>query len=106
MLENGVVSGTSFSYILVTTRNPALDQLSVGACLGSDPFPAELMRTKFRFGVLDDADADNSLRRDVALLGERPAHCAFGTEAQTSWIVKGRTYAGLRGVGPKKKKVD
>jgi hypothetical protein len=106
MLENGVVSGTSFSRILVTTRNPALDQLSVGACLGSDPFPTELMRTKFRFGVLDDADADNSLHRDVALLGERPAHCAFGTEAQTSRIVKGTTYAGLRGVGPKKKKVD
>lgn len=104
MLENRVVSGTSFSRILVTTRNPALDRLSVGACLGGDPFPAELMQAKFRFGVLDDIDADYSLQRDEMLQGGGPvAHCAFGTEAQTSQIVKERRYAGLRGIGLKKK---
>ncbi|KAF3003490.1 hypothetical protein E8E13_004348 [Curvularia kusanoi] len=44
--QNGVASDTLFSRILVTTRNPTLDHLSVGACLGGDPFPKELRKTK------------------------------------------------------------
>ena len=43
--QNGVASDVLFSRIMVTTRNPTLDQLSVGACLGGDPFPKELVQT-------------------------------------------------------------
>jgi hypothetical protein len=90
LLENGIASDTGFSRIMVTTRNPTLDGLSAGACLGGDPFPAELKKTKLRFGVLDPGSTDNPWN-GVDGVG----HCAFGTEAQTSMIIKGRRYAGL-----------
>jgi hypothetical protein len=99
MYDNGVSSDTVFSRIMTTTRNPTLDRLSVGACLGSDPFPKELERTKLRFGVLDENGGERGWRResnDVWICGEKVGHCAFGTEVQIGEIVKGRNYAGLR----------
>lgn len=50
--RNGIASDISFSRVLVTTRNPALDRISHGACLGGDPFPEQLYRTRLRFGEL------------------------------------------------------
>jgi hypothetical protein len=101
MYSNGVASDTVFSRIMTTTRNPTLDRLSVGACLGSDPFPKELERTKLRFGVLDeDGRRTGEWRRNPAeevwVGGEKIGHCAFGTEQQIGEIVKGKSYAGLR----------
>jgi hypothetical protein len=90
LLENGVTSDTGFSRIMATTRNPTLDRLSVGACLGGDPFPSELRKTKLRFGVLDPGSGDG-----VWSGVDSAGHCAFGTEAQTGMIIKGRRYAGL-----------
>lgn len=87
--QNGVASDTLFSRILVTTRNPTLDHLSVGACLGGDPFPKELRETKLRFGVLNEDEP-----REGPL--GRVEHCCFGTRGETSNIVKGNNYAGLR----------
>jgi hypothetical protein len=100
MFENGVSSDTVFSRIMTTTRNPTLDRLSVGACLGSDPFPKELERTKLRFGVLDENSSRNGDWRrdssnDVWVEGEKIGHCAFGTEQQIGEIIKGKSYAGL-----------
>ncbi|KAH6614010.1 hypothetical protein C7974DRAFT_68531 [Boeremia exigua] len=87
--QNGVASDTLFSRILVTTRNPTLDHLSVGACLGGDPFPKELRETKLRFGVLlEDEPREGPLGR--------VEHCCFGTRGETSNIVKGNNYAGLK----------
>lgn len=90
---NGIASDIGFSRILVTTRNPLLDDLSVGACLGNSPFPAELSRTKLRFGVLEEGAYDESVGDQGGLQGVQIAHCAFGTEAQTGQVVVGRTYA-------------
>ncbi|XPS99849.1 hypothetical protein M3J09_009017 [Ascochyta lentis] len=87
--QNGVASDTLFSRILVTTRNPTLDHLSVGACLGGDPFPKELRETKLRFGVLLEEEP-----REGPL--GRVEHCCFGTRGETKDIVKGHNYAGLR----------
>lgn len=87
--QNGVASDTLFSCILVTTRNPTLDHLSVGACLGGDPFPKELRETKLRFGVLLEEES-----REGPL--GRVEHCCFGTTGETTDIVKGHTYAGLK----------
>jgi hypothetical protein len=87
--QNGVASDTLFSRILVTTRNPTLDHLSVGACLGGDPFPKELRETKLRFGVLIEEEP-----REGPL--GRVEHCCFGTRGETGDIVKGNNYAGLR----------
>jgi hypothetical protein len=86
--QNGVASDVLFSRIMVTTRNPTLDHLSVGACLGGDPFPKELTETKLRFGVLLE---DNPREGPLGAV----EHCCFGTVGETKEIVKGGTYAGL-----------
>ncbi|KAL6710201.1 hypothetical protein ACN47E_009147 [Coniothyrium glycines] len=89
LYKNGVASDVLFSRIMVTTRNPTLDHLSVGACLGGDPFPRELTKTKLRFGVLLEDDPREGPFGKVE-------HCTFGTVGETKEIVKGGTYAGLR----------
>ncbi|KAI9675957.1 MAG: hypothetical protein M1829_003195 [Trizodia sp. TS-e1964] len=97
--SNGISSDTSFSRIMVTTRNATLDQLSVGACLGGDPFPKALTQVRLRFGVLredDGEEAEESGSARGVLYGARVQHCAFGTEAETRDVVKGGLYAGLR----------
>ncbi|CAN9193893.1 unnamed protein product [Alternaria alternata] len=85
LYENGVASDVLFSRIMATTRNPTLDHLSVGACLGGDPFPKELTRTKLRFGVLLEDDPREGPLGKVE-------HCCFGTMGETKEIVKGGTY--------------
>lgn len=89
LYQNGVASDVLFSRILATTRNPTLDHLSVGACLGGDPFPPELIKTKLRFGVLLEDDPKEGPLGKVE-------HCCFGTVGETKEIVKGGTYAGLK----------
>ncbi|KAF2473882.1 uncharacterized protein BDR25DRAFT_301962 [Lindgomyces ingoldianus] len=95
IFQNGVASDTQFSRIMVTTRNPTIDRLSVGACLGGDPFPKELRETKLRFGVLLEDDHREGPFGNVE-------HCCFGAAGETKDIVKYGTYAGLR----KWRKVD
>ncbi|KAJ4319842.1 hypothetical protein N0V94_003712 [Neodidymelliopsis sp. IMI 364377] len=81
-------SRTMLVRILVTTRNPTLDHLSIGACLGGDPFPKELRETKLRFGVLlEDEPREGPLGK--------VEHCCFGTRGETKDIIKGNNYAGL-----------
>jgi len=89
IFQNGVSSDIQFSRILVTTRNPTLDRLSVGACLGGDPFPKELTQTKLRFGVLLEDDV-----REGPL--GRVEHCCFGAAGEVKGIVKNGIYAGLK----------
>jgi hypothetical protein len=89
LYRNGVASDVLFSRIMATTRNPTLDHLSVGACLGGDPFPKELTKTKLRFGVLVEDDPREGPLGKVE-------HCCFGTMGETKEIVKGGTYAGLK----------
>lgn len=93
MVNNGVSSDTVFSRIMTTTRNPTLDRLSVGACLGSDPFPKELERTKLRFGVLDEETGGETV---FSAGGTRIEHCGFGTEDEIGPITKGKPYAGMK----------
>jgi hypothetical protein len=98
--ENGISSDTMFSRILVTTRNPTLDRLAHGACLGGDPFPKVLKQVKLRFGVLDEEGTTGTSREDddrpSVLYGMQVEHCAFGIESETKPIIKGGLYAGLR----------
>ncbi|CAI6275134.1 unnamed protein product [Periconia digitata] len=89
IFQNGVASDTLFSRIMVTTRNPTLDQLSVGACLGGDPFPKELTKTKLRFGVLNE---ENPREGPYGVVG----HCCFGSAGEVREIEKRGTYAGLK----------
>ena len=93
--SNGISSDTLFSRILVTTRNPTLDNLSRGACLGSDPFPPELEETKLRFGELHEGGVSSAAGLGLSGFDGKPRHCAFGTVHETTDIVKGELYAGL-----------
>jgi len=90
--QDGATFSVGFSRILVTTRNQTLDDISRGACLGNDPFPMELMRTKIQFGVLNDfSEAEYVGAEGVQAIG----HCTFGVPSEISAIQRGVPYAGL-----------
>ncbi|KAL2837254.1 hypothetical protein BJY01DRAFT_46869 [Aspergillus pseudoustus] len=78
MHRNGVSQDTSFSTVLLTTRNPELDNLAIGQCLGSDKISDEVRNIQLRFGQIE---GDREYR-----------HAAFGTKASVTPIVKGRDY--------------
>jgi hypothetical protein len=93
IFRDGATFSVGFSRILVTTRNQTLDDISRGACLGNDPFPMELMRTKLQFGVLNDhGEMEYMGAEGVQGIG----HCAFGVPSEVSPIVRGVPYAGLK----------
>jgi hypothetical protein len=82
--RNGMCSDTTFSKILVTTRNPHLDRIVrryPGVALGGDPIPKALEETRLRFGVVLDRGPDGN-GRFVA------RHTAFGLEEETALINK------------------
>ncbi|KAF3930517.1 hypothetical protein ABW19_dt0201463 [Dactylella cylindrospora] len=72
LYKNGLVSEISFSQVLVTTRNPELDDLSKGNCLGkSDLYPRGLYNVNLRLGELKKQD-------DKIGQSTGAAHVAFG----------------------------
>jgi hypothetical protein len=77
--RNGVSQGTSFSSVLMTTRNPELDRLVTGHCLGSEPLKDEIGKVRLQFGEIEGAD----LRR---------RHAAFGTKDSVTALSKGEDY--------------
>ncbi|PSN68309.1 hypothetical protein BS50DRAFT_492588 [Corynespora cassiicola Philippines] len=107
--EDGTTFSEGFSRIMVTTRNPTLDEISRGACLGNDPFPMELMRTRLKFGVLGGPSEMEYM--GVGAEGwQGYGHCAFGVPAEVAPIQKGVPYAGLHykreTIEVKKEKID
>ncbi|KAK0724284.1 hypothetical protein B0H67DRAFT_550094 [Lasiosphaeris hirsuta] len=52
LLQNGISSSTSFSTVMLTTRNPDLDELAVGHWLGAKPLPGDINGVRLRFGML------------------------------------------------------
>jgi hypothetical protein len=97
--QDGTTFSTGFSRILVTTRNTTLDDISRGACLGNDPFPMELMRTRLKFGVLADGNENEYMAGDGYQGGsgyQGVGHCAFGVASEIGPIRRGVPYAGLR----------
>lgn len=91
--QDGTTFSMGFSRFPVTTRNTTLDEISRGACLGNDPFPKDLMRTRLKFGVLPTGfeyhGSGGGYVQDVG-------HCAFGVPSEIRPIVGGGSYAGLR----------
>lgn len=81
--ENGVSQSTAFSSVLVTTRNPELDQLAVGHCFGRDPIGKEIGEAKLRFGEIP-AGAGAGFR-DYR-------HAAFGMKWSVTGLTKGEKY--------------
>lgn len=94
LIANGITSDTTFSKILVTTRNRTIDRLVEeyeGVCLGGDPFPKELENTQLRFGVIDEKSTQER--------GKNHKHAAFGTVDEVIPIQKGDSYARLSASG-------
>ena len=50
--QNGVSYVSSFSAIVATTRNPDLDSLTEGQCLGAVPLSEDIGGAKLRFGMI------------------------------------------------------
>jgi len=49
---NGVSHDTTFFTTMAATRNPELDDLLKGQCLGASPIPKELAHQKLQYGVV------------------------------------------------------
>lgn len=79
---NGVASDTSFSTVLLTTRNPSLDRLTAGGCIGGKPLPVELGKLKLRFGELATETSADGI-----------GHTAMGVEGEISRIRKRGKYS-------------
>ena len=100
--QDGTTFSTGFSRILVTTRNTTLDDISRGACLGNDPFPVELMRTRLQFGVLSEGNemegyaGGDGYGYQGAGGVQGVGHCAFGVPAEVGPVCRGVAYAGVR----------
>ncbi len=93
--QDGTTFSTGFSRILAATRNPFLDQISEGACLGNDPFPEELMQRKVQFGSLqEDVLLEDMQNGDGSY--ESVGHCAFGDPTTIAPIRRGVLYRGLK----------
>ncbi|CAG8909080.1 unnamed protein product [Penicillium egyptiacum] len=76
--ENGVSQNVSFSSMLLTTRNPELDHLANGNCLGSFELEKEIGETKLRFGEIEGS--------------EQYKRAAFGTKGSVTALSKGKAY--------------
>ncbi|EWC48580.1 hypothetical protein DRE_01802 [Drechslerella stenobrocha 248] len=75
VMKNGVVTELSFSQVVATTRNPELDELMRGNCVGNNQLkPSSLYDVKLRLGEL----------------GEE--HAAFGTPESVTTIRRGARY--------------
>jgi hypothetical protein len=88
LISNGVYHDGSFSTIMATTRNPDLDALSQGACLGGRKDIAE---NNLMFGVLTQNES-SEIKGTVSYdSGYRAAarHVAFGLEGYVVRLRKG-----------------
>ena len=76
-ITNGYSASTSFSRIMLTTRNPDLDHLSEGRCLPTLPLGKELGTVKLRYGLLKTG------------AGGDHKHAAFGYAEEITELKKG-----------------
>lgn len=87
LFSNGVSYRTSFSTIVATTRNNALDDIMIGSSLGGDAMRKDVMRTKLRFGVIDED-------RGEVVTGEAETsdhqRAGFGLEDKVTTLEKGK----------------
>lgn len=83
--QNGVSSSMNFSTILRTTRNPTLDGLVGGGCLGGDPIPEGLGKLRLKFGELRTEGEE--------IGGSRAGHVAMGIEGEVVPIRRGGLYS-------------
>lgn len=69
LVENGYSASTTFSSILLTTRNADLDDLARGHCLGEFPLAKDVGDTRLRYGILRSQDDDVDVSESHACFG-------------------------------------
>lgn len=87
LMRNGVCSSMTVSALLRTTRNPTLDRLLVGTCLGAVPPPMELGELRLKFGEVRTGDG---FTKEVGVGGI--GHVALGVEGEVFPIRNGARY--------------
>ncbi|KAL3443119.1 hypothetical protein BJX65DRAFT_209519 [Aspergillus insuetus] len=90
LARNGVAQNTTFSSVLLTTRNPELDSLAVGHCLGRDELEEEVGKVRLRFGEVRLGGGEGHTGDTLGMSSGR--HAAFGTRGNVRAIVKGGEY--------------
>ncbi|KAK4184989.1 hypothetical protein QBC35DRAFT_390507 [Podospora australis] len=87
IVQNGYVAETNFSTFLVTTRNPDLDKMARGSCLGALPVDKEVTKTKLRFGktVSNEEGGDGD--------ASQATHAAFGFDDRVVELQRGKNYS-------------
>lgn len=87
----GMRTGGMFSQILVTTRNPRLDELSQGNSLSSSG-AVLLSKQPLRLGELKKDNYGGGDGDDPGVVGRGTGHAAFGPREQVLSLVKARKY--------------
>jgi hypothetical protein len=77
--RNGIPQNNSFSSFLMTMRNPELDRLAAGHCLGSEPLKGGFDKVRLQFGEIEGANL-------------RYRHAAVGTKGSVKALSKGEDY--------------
>ncbi|KAJ0423246.1 hypothetical protein BJY00DRAFT_310375 [Aspergillus carlsbadensis] len=88
LARNGVPQNTAFSSLLLTTRNPELDSLGAGNCLGGGVLDKDVGSVRLRFGEVVAPEGEGCTATGSS--GRR--HAAFGTQGAVAGIVKGEKY--------------
>lgn len=96
---NGYVAQTNFSTFLTTTRNPDLDGVAAGSCLGAWPMSREVRKTRLRFGEVvkerrqEKREGAGQVREgDKEEVAEEVPHAAFGFPNQVKPLERGKQY--------------
>lgn len=80
LTENGYSAETTFSSILLTTRNADLDDLARGHCLGELPLAKDVGDKRLRYGILRSQDDDAA---------DRESHACFGFAGDVRELKRG-----------------
>lgn len=88
LARNGVSNSVTVSALLRTTRNPTLDRLLAGTCLGADPLPTELGELRLKFGEVRTGDG---FPKHFGVDGV--GHMALGVEGEVFPIRNGARYS-------------
>lgn len=88
LFSNGVSYRTSFSTIVATTRNSAMDDIMIGSSLGGDAIRKDVMQTKLRFGVIDEEQGE-VITGEAEISDHQRA--GFGLEDKVTTLKKGKT---------------
>ncbi|KAK3988799.1 hypothetical protein QBC44DRAFT_397347 [Cladorrhinum sp. PSN332] len=90
LFRNGVSHEIGFLTFLLTTRNPRLDNFTLGQSMGAMPHSKSVTDMKLRFGLIKGNYGGDSSEYD--LQGQEVTRVGFGFEDEVQPLVKGMGY--------------